>query len=369
MTTHRIHTLAQLMQPTRLDAIVLNPGPGLLGLSGLHFHLMERPTLFLLGRDGRTAMILSALEELKARESLPGLTCYTYSDHPATWSEAIRAAFMDFDANIRVLGVESARMRHLELTYIQNALPGVEILSADAQLSALRIHKDVEDIGRMRQAVQIAERALTETLHSIRPGISERAVAGELAANMLRLGSDAELPFPPIVAAGPNSANPHAVPSERALQTGDLVVIDWGASFGGYFSDLTRTLAIGKLDAELYTIYDAVKAANRAGREAGHPGASCGAVDAAGRLVIATAGYAQFFTHRIGHGLGLEAHEEPYMFGESTQLLEEGMVYTVEPGIYLPGKGGVRIEDDMAVTATGSTSLSSLPRELITIPA
>jgi Xaa-Pro dipeptidase len=369
MTTHHIDTLAQLMQPTRLDAIVLNPGPGLLGLTGLQFHLMERPTLFLVGRDGRATMILSALEEMKARDTLPGLTCYTYSDNPATWAEAIRDAFSAFNANIRVMGVESARMRHLELAFIQNALPGVEVLSADPQLSALRIHKDAQAIGQMRQAVQIAERAFSETLHSIRPGMSERAVAGELAANMLRFGSDAELPFPPIVAAGPNSANPHAVPSERVLQTGDLVVIDWGAAFGGYFSDLTRTLAIGKLDAELYTIYDAVKGANRAGREAGRPGVTCGTVDAAGRAVITSAGYGPYFTHRIGHGLGLEAHEEPYMFGESTQMLEEGMVYTVEPGIYLPGKGGVRIEDDMAVTETGAVSLSGLPRELITIPA
>jgi Xaa-Pro dipeptidase len=369
MTTDHIHTLASLMQPTRLDAIILNPGPGLLGLTGLQFHLMERPTLFLVGRDGRAAMILSALEEGKAKAGLPGLACYTYGDNPATWGETIRAALLAFQPKLSVVGVESARMRYLELAYIQQALPGVTVLSADAQLSALRLHKDAAAIDQMRQAVRIAECAFTETLHILRPGITERAVAGELAAQMLRLGSEAELPFPPIVASGPNSANPHAVPSERVLQAGDLVVIDWGAAYSGYFSDLTRTVAIGKLDAELYTIYDAVKAANLAGREAGRPGVTCGAVDAAGRAVITSAGYGQFFTHRIGHGLGLEAHEEPYMFGESTQVLEEGMVYTVEPGIYLPGKGGVRIEDDMVVTADGAVSLSTLPRELITIPA
>ena len=186
----------------------------------------------------------------------------------------------------------------------------------------------------------------------------------ELTIALLRAGSDAELPFAPIVAGGPNSANPHANPSDRCLAAGDLVVVDWGASYAGYYSDLTRTLAVGDVETELRQIARIVADANAAGRAAGKPGITAGEVDQAARAVIAAAGYGQFFTHRTGHGLGMETHEQPYMFGENKLRLADGMVYTVEPGIYLPGRGGVRIEDDVVVTADGCESLSSLPRDL-----
>jgi Xaa-Pro dipeptidase len=181
---------------------------------------------------------------------------------------------------------------------------------------------------------------------------------------LLKAGSAPELPFSPIVAGGPNSANPHAVPTERKLQRGDLVVIDWGAAWQDYCSDLTRTFAVGELSSELRKVYETVKAANTAGRAAGQSEIEAGEIDKAARAVIDAAGYGKFFTHRTGHGLGMEGHETPYMFGGNTQLLNTGMVYTVEPGIYLSGKGGVRIEDDVVVTANGSDSLSDFPREL-----
>jgi Xaa-Pro dipeptidase len=140
-------------------------------------------------------------------------------------------------------------------------------------------------------------------------------------------------------------------------------VIDWGATYDGYCSDLTRTFAIGNVDDELRKIYETVKTANEAGRAAGKPGSPAAVVDQAARGVIEKAGYGKFFTHRTGHGLGMEAHESPYMFGENPQVLEPGMVYTVEPGIYLPDHGGVRIEDNVVVTEDGSRTLTSFPRE------
>ena len=192
---------------------------------------------------------------------------------------------------------------------------------------------------------------------------SEKEIASELVVNLLRGGSESDLPFAPIIAGGPNSANPHAVPTDRKLSAGDLLVIDWGAAYNGYFSDLTRTFAIGQVDAELQQIYQIVKSANEMGRSTGKPGISAGKVDEAARSVIDAAGYGKFFTHRTGHGLGMEAHEAPYMFGENKQLLTPGMVYTIEPGIYLPGHGGVRIEDNIVVTTTGCETLSDYPRE------
>ena len=217
----------------------------------------------------------------------------------------------------------------------------------------------------MQKAAQIAQDALKSTLPSIKIGCTEKEIASELVVNMLRLGNDPELPFAPIVSSGPNGANPHATPSDRKMVEGDLLVIDWGAAYNGYFSDITRTFAIGKIDPEFETIHKTVQAANAAGRAAGKPGVAAGKVDAAARTVIENAGYGKYFTHRTGHGLGMEEHEPPYMFGGNPHTLLPGMVYTVEPGIYIPGRNGVRIEDDMVVTADGSRSLTDLPRDLI----
>ena len=194
--------------------------------------------------------------------------------------------------------------------------------------------------------------------------MSERELAGELVVQLLRNGSQSELAFSPIVSSGPNGANPHAVPSDRKLQPGDLLVVDWGALYGGYVSDLTRTFAVGQVEPEFEKIHRIVQDANAAGRAAGKPGAPCAAVDIAARTVIEQAGYGAFFTHRTGHGLGMEGHEDPYMRGDNQQLLAPGMAYTVEPGIYLPGRNGVRIEDDVVVTGTGAESLSDMPRGL-----
>jgi Xaa-Pro dipeptidase len=194
--------------------------------------------------------------------------------------------------------------------------------------------------------------------------MTEKELAGELVIQLFKHGSEPEMPFSPIVSAGPNSANPHASPSDRKLERGDLLVIDWGAAFDGYISDLTRTFAVGEVDAECATIHRIVQDANAAGRAAAKPGIPCADVDKAARAVIEAAGYGPFFTHRTGHGIGMEGHEEPYMRGDNMQILETGMAFTVEPGIYLPNRNGVRIEDNVVITSSGADVLSSMPREM-----
>jgi Xaa-Pro dipeptidase len=194
--------------------------------------------------------------------------------------------------------------------------------------------------------------------------MTEKELAADLVTQLLKYGSEPELPFSPIVSGGPNSANPHASPTERKLQSGDLLVIDYGATVDGYISDITRTFAVGEVDAEYEKIHKIVQQANAAGRAAGKPGVPCAEVDKAARDVIEETGYGEYFTHRTGHGIGMEPHEEPYMRGDNMQLLEPGMAYTVEPGIYLPGRNGVRVEDNIVVTEDGSESLSDLLREM-----
>ena len=209
--------------------------------------------------------------------------------------------------------------------------------------------------------------ALLNTLKLAKMGMTERELSAELSIQMLRAGTDPDMPFAPIVAGGPNSANPHAGPSDRRLTPGDLLVIDWGATYQGYVSDLTRTFAVGAVDGELRKIAGIVAEANAAGRAASRPGIQAGDVDRAARAVIDRSGYGAYFTHRVGHGIGMEGHEPPYMFAENTLILAEGMTYTVEPGIYLTGRGGVRVEDNVVITATGAETLSDLPRELLSI--
>jgi Xaa-Pro dipeptidase len=262
------------------------------------------------------------------------------------------------------IGVEPRQMRLLEFRHVKNGAPEADYPDASEVLASLRLRKEKEEIEAMRRAVKVAQNALEATIPLVKIGMTEKELAAELVTQLLKHGSEPEMPFSPIVSGGPNSANPHASPTGRRLQAGDLLVIDWGATVDGYISDLTRTFAVGEVEAEYEKIHKLVQEANAAGRVAGKPGVPCAAVDKAARDVIESAGYGQYFTHRTGHGIGMESHEEPYMRGDNMQILEPGMAYTVEPGIYLPGRNGVRVEDNMVVTESGSESLSDMPREI-----
>jgi Xaa-Pro dipeptidase len=195
-------------------------------------------------------------------------------------------------------------------------------------------------------------------------GMTERELASELTLQLLRAGSQPEMPFSPIVASGPNSALPHATPTERALKPGDLLILDWGATADGYISDITRTFAVGEIDAELAKIHSIVQQSNASGRDAIRPDITAQDIDRVSRAVIEAAGYGQYFIHRTGHGIGLEAHEPPYLRESNTLPLAPGMTVTIEPGIYLPDRGGIRVEDDLLVTDTGGESLSTYNREI-----
>jgi Xaa-Pro dipeptidase len=365
MASNRLESLYQNLKQQGLDALVLNPGPSLVYLTGLHFHLMERPTVLILAPGRTPVLILPELEGAKIAGSTVSLQTFPYNDNPATWGEAFQKACTAIDLHGKV-GVEPIHLRFLELNYLQTAAPRVQFVSGETVLGSMRMQKDEGEIAKMRKAVEIAQHALLQTLPMVKAGLTERDIAAELTLQMIRAGADTELPFAPIVSSGPNAGNPHATPSERRLGKGETLVIDWGAYYQGYCSDLTRTFAIGKADPEWLKIAGIVERANAAGRSAGQVGLPAGVVDRAAREVIEKAGYGVYFTHRTGHGLGLEGHEPPYMFGENSLVLAAGMTYTVEPGIYR-ADGGVRIEDNIVVTDKGPITLSDLPRDLLVI--
>jgi len=364
MTNARFDRLVQAMKKEGLDALAINPGPSLFYLTGLPFHLMERPTVLLVVPDKVPVLILPELEKLKLAASRVPITGFTYNDNPASWPAAFEKAAASLDLTGKTIGVEPTRLRVLELRYLEGAIPSAHFVSSENIFSALRMQKDSTELNAMRKAVQIAQQALLSTLPFIHPGVTERAIASELVSQLLKAGTEPDMPFFPIVSGGPNSANPHAVPSDRPIAVGELLVIDWGAACDGYASDLTRTFAIGDVEPEYHRIAEVVLQANTAGRAAGKPGLVAGQVDAAARQVIDAAGYGAYFNHRVGHGLGMEGHEHPYMFAENILVLQPGMTYTVEPGIYLPSRGGVRIEDNVVITSEGCETLSDLPREL-----
>jgi Xaa-Pro dipeptidase len=364
MTLARLNNLAASLRTSKLDAVILNPGPTLTYLTGLQFHLMERPVvLFVI--PGKDPVIVLPELELPKMDLFPyKVQAFAYGELPSEWDDAFRKAAQSLGLDGKRIGVEPRQLRLLEFRHVIAGAPEAEYPDASDVLSQLRLKKDKAEVDAMRRAVKIAQDGLEATIPLIKIGMTERELASELVMQLLKHGSDSELPFSPIVSGGPNAANPHASPSERKLQAGDLLVVDWGAAYNGYISDLTRTFAVGEVDAECQKIHKIVQEANAAGRAAGKPGVPCADVDVATRTVIEKSGYGKYFTHRTGHGIGMEGHEDPYMRGDNMQLLEPGMAYTVEPGIYLTNRNGVRIEDNVVITENGADCLSDMPREI-----
>lgn len=364
MTRSRLDRLTASLLNSNLDAVILNPGPTLKYLTGINFHLMERPVVLFVSPGKDPVLVLPELELPKVDLFPYKVQGIAYGENPSGWDDAFRKAAQALGLDAKRIGVEPRQLRLLEFRHVKAGAPEADFPDATDVLAELRLRKDKAEVDAMRRTVRIAQDALEAVIPQIKVGMTEREVASELVMQLLKHGSESEMPFAPIVSAGPNSANPHASPTDRKLQTGDLLVVDWGAAYDGYISDLTRTFAVGEVDDEYKMIHRIVQDANAAGRAAAKPGVPCADVDKAARDVIEKAGYGKFFTHRTGHGIGMEGHEAPYMRGDNMQVLEPGMAFTVEPGIYLLGRNGVRIEDNMVISESGAESLSDMPREI-----
>jgi len=275
-----------------------------------------------------------------------------------------------FLKGIRRLGFEDAAMtvrehRRLEEALSQGKAP-CELAGASEPLLKLRQTKDAGELAAMEAAQGIAERALADILKEIRPGVTEKEVAARLQYLMLHYGA-ADMSFDPIVVSGPNGSLPHGVPSEKEIQSGEFVTMDFGCIYQGYCSDMTRTVAVGFVTEEMGRVYKTVLAAQAAGIAAAKAGVTGKDVDAAARSVIAEAGYGEYFTHSFGHGVGVEIHEAPNAASKNEAPLPAGAVISAEPGIYIPGKLGVRIEDVILITDGGCRNLTKAPKDLIVL--
>lgn len=372
MSTERLDRLIAALRAQQLDGLALMPDANLRYLSGLTFHPGKRLTLALIPSAGAApAFVVPALEQgqAQARSQLPmRFFAWADADGPAAaLAEAVAAAFGPGASGL-TLAVEHTSMRVMELRALENAIPGLRTVDATPILAELRMIKDDQELAAIEQAVRIVELALRHTIDQICVGMTERELSRICTDAIIAAGADGES-FENLIASGPNAANPHHNNTDRAFQPGDLIIIDCGARYGGYISDITRTVAIGQPSEEARRIYQLVLQANEAGRAACRPGATGVLIDAAARTVIEAGGYGQYFIHRTGHGIGLETHELPNVMAGVDQPFMPGTTFTVEPGIYLPGVTGVRIEDDMVITPEGARTLTTFERELIVLPA
>ena len=260
------------------------------------------------------------------------------------------------------MGFDDAAMTVRDYNRYREGLP-CELAPAAELLEKLRAQKDPEELEIMIAAQRIAERALAEALNDIRPGVTEKEIASRIQYLMLHYGAE-DKSFDPIVVSGPNGSLPHGVPSDRPIQAGEFVTIDMGCVYHGYCSDMTRTVAVGHVTEEMEQVYDTVLRAQLAGIAAARAGATGAEVDGAARQVITDAGYGPYFGHSFGHGVGVEIHESPNATPGNDQPLPERAVISAEPGIYLPGKLGVRIEDVLYLTEEGCRNLTEAPKEL-----
>ena len=261
-----------------------------------------------------------------------------------------------------MIGFEAETMTVAVWTALAERLPGLTFQPLRQELETLRAVKDGEEISKIREAARIASRALSKVLERIRPGMTEREIAADLD-DAIRRGGAQEVSFPTIVASGENSARPHSRPQSRTIRPGDLMTIDCGAVYDGYRSDETGTFMLGRPDARQERAYQVVKQAHDRAIEAIRAGVSCRMIDGVARSWIDAQGFGESFTHGTGHGVGLDVHEYPRLTAQSEAILEAGMVVTVEPGVYLPGLWGIRIEDLVVVKKDGCEVLSKTPKE------
>lgn len=309
------------------------------------------------GPGGEALLVTDGRYTERAAEEAPGWTVVT--DRTWGWLGSCHPA-------TAVLGVEADVLTWATVQALQELGAATALTPTRGLVATLRQIKDDAELVWLRRACEVTARAFDGALGWLRPGLSEREVARRLVADMVALGADGPA-FEPIVASGLNGARPHHDPGARVLAAGDLVTMDFGALVEGYHADMTRTVALGAVEPALRAVYDLVEAAQQAGVEAAVVGASLSEVDGACRDLITAAGHGGHFEHGTGHGVGLGLHETPFLARTAVGTLRDRMTVTVEPGVYVPGLGGARIEDVVLVTTAGAERLTTAPRHLISL--
>lgn len=353
---NHLSAIAQKLEEYELDAMLLSSAPGERYAVGFYGE-----GLVLVARGGAHYSTDARYLE-HAQRAVTGAEVALSTSSKGHLELA--AAYLQANGLKRV-GFESGSVSVDMLQRFQKALP-CQLVPAQALIGGLRSAKDGEELAAMEQAQRITDEAFQAILGFIRPGMTEREIAARLVYELLRRGGE-RVSFDPIVAAGPNGAIPHAVPGDTVVEQGMFVTMDFGCVYEGYCSDMTRTVSVGQPTPEMERVYQTVLEAQRAGIAAARAGITGREIDGAARAVIAQAGYGEAFTHSFGHSLGLEIHESPNASPGSKEPLPVGAVLSAEPGIYLAGRFGVRVEDVIVLTQGGCRDLTHSPKDLIVL--
>jgi len=359
----RLDRLRGVASRAGVDAIAIIPGSTFLYVTGAQFHLMERPTVLIVPVEGRPAIVLPDLEFQSWQALGIDAEICRWKDEEG-FAGAFAAAARAVSA--QRLGVEGFAMRYAEFSALETAFPAATFANVQQHTNAMRAIKEADELGRLREAVHYAEAAFNQTLAQVRVGMTEL----EVQRRMMQAFLEQPVVGPigaPLVLAGPNSALPHGHSGDYAIQPGDALLFDFGVTHHGYSSDITRTVFVGGVADEDRALYDVVLAANALGRDTARPGLTAHALDDAVRGHLEASPYADFVVHKTGHGLGLDVHEAPQIMRGNHTPLAPGHYFTIEPGLYRPGRVGVRIEDDVLITDKGCESFSTLPRELLVV--
>ncbi|MGH8836425.1 MAG: M24 family metallopeptidase [Actinomycetes bacterium] len=362
-TPDRLQRAQQATAAAGLDALLITPGADLRYLTGYEATPLERLTCLVLPAEGDPVLVVPTLERPAAEASGAGKLGLEIAAWEETEDPYALAASVVRDA--RTVAVDN-HMWAEKVMALRAAFPGAEQRLAGDVLRELRIRKSAEEVEELRRAAAAIDGVHAQVPEWLRPGRTEREVGNDIADAIVAAGH-LRADFV-IVGSGPNGASPHHEISDRVIEVGDPVVVDIGGSMpSGYCSDSTRTYVVGEPPVDFLAYYDALLTAQVSACEAVRPGVSCESIDAVARELLTEAGYGQYFIHRTGHGIGLEVHEEPYLVAGNTRPLEPGMAFSVEPGVYLAGRHGARIEDIMVCTDTGGERLNLRPRELMVV--
>lgn len=353
-------SLAQGMAGEGLDALLVTDPKHVYYLTGFASNPHERFLGLLLIRGEEPVLIVPALDAEAAHAASSVKTILTHSDTDNPY-ELLKSCFNGKTPG--TLGIEKDHFSVSRYEQLTESVSAAHYSDLGPLLRAMRAKKTPDEVNRMKHAAELVEEVLRRGLSHVKSGVSEIELVAELEYLMKKVGASGPS-FDTMVLTGSNTALPHGVPGNRIIQPGDFLMFDLGVYAAGYASDITRTFAVEETGSKLTEIYNTVLAANEAGIAASRAGATFGSVDRAARDVIEAAGYGEYFMHRVGHGLGMDTHEYPSLHGLNTDIIENGNVFTVEPGIYVPGVGGVRIEDDVFITAEGPVTLTSFPKEL-----
>jgi len=351
-------------QEAGLDALVISPGPDLRYLTGYDAIAMERLTALVVPSDDEPHVVVPALEAPAASVSPIGALGLPIS----TWSEtddpyALVAAIIG--SSKAVVGIDN-HMWAEKVLRLREAMPMAQQRLAGVVLNSMRMRKSAGEVEALRLAGAAIDRVHARVPGLFRAGRTEREIGRDIADAIIQEGH-VRVDFV-IVASGPNGASPHAEVSDRVLHPGEPVVVDIGGTMpDGYCSDETRTYCLGEPPDDFLTPYTALLQAQQAAVRSVRPGVTCASVDAVAREVLSSAGFGDYFIHRTGHGIGLETHEEPYIVSGNERALEPGFAFSIEPGVYLPGRYGARIEDIVVCTDTGVESMNERPRELLVV--